>query len=174
MLNVANIGCTYGETVLGRTSDKFVWEGVAKAAKYYTGAGFTVHAIVGQRLLNRCGPGGVSAELRNSLVIIPSRDEMHDNDDLSTLQEAQKLQCQFVDNDNYRDWPARLSDRPALRQWFQDWRDALHVAYYFDRFGGFTPLKDYDLPGCCSHRVQKSMKSSEHVVAGDFGLCSKK
>eukprot|EP00449_Zooxanthella_nutricula_P065425 CAMPEP_0198567170 /NCGR_PEP_ID=MMETSP1462-20131121/104352_1 /TAXON_ID=1333877 /ORGANISM="Brandtodinium nutriculum, Strain RCC3387" /LENGTH=63 /DNA_ID=CAMNT_0044298217 /DNA_START=57 /DNA_END=244 /DNA_ORIENTATION=+ len=62
----------------------------------------TVHAVVSEGLLNRHGTKGLSDGLQHSLVVVPCRDEMRDNDDLSTLLEAEKWRCQFVDNDNYR------------------------------------------------------------------------
>lgn len=185
VLNCANIGCSYGEHVLGRTTEKFVWEGVLAAYNFYVRAGMVVHAIVGERLLNRTAGDLKGEGLRSSLVVIPSRDEMRDNDDLSTLQEAEKYHCQFVDNDNYRDWFVRLKDRPRLRQWFERYKGALHVAYYFDRFNKFTPLKEPSVrldggvlaledrgvtrqgPGKCFERVRERSRSPRrcHTVS---------
>lgn len=65
---------------------------------------------------------------------------MRDNDDFSTILEAYKYKCQFVDNDNYRDWGVRIKD-PEVAKWYGQNKTHLHVAYYFDRFGNFTPLK---------------------------------
>eukprot|EP00933_Yihiella_yeosuensis_P080529 TRINITY_DN93976_c0_g1_i1.p1 TRINITY_DN93976_c0_g1~~TRINITY_DN93976_c0_g1_i1.p1 ORF type:complete len:443 (+),score=82.42 TRINITY_DN93976_c0_g1_i1:59-1387(+) len=150
VLNVSNIGCRYGDFVEKADnrsydrSNKFNWKGVQSAYDFYASRGFTVHAVIGERCLNRAGgpKSASSAELEKSLVIIPARDEMRDNDDFSTLQEAMKFDCQFVDNDNYRDWNVhRLKDWPKLQSWVSQNSDK-HVAYYFDRMGAFTPMKD--------------------------------
>ncbi|CAE7625927.1 unnamed protein product [Symbiodinium sp. CCMP2592] len=150
VLNCANIGCTYGENVLKRTKpgqNKFDWKGVEDAYQYYEGAGFTVHAIIGQRLLSQVGGRDkISQKLESALVVIPSRDGLPDIDDYSTILEAYKWKCSYVDNDNYRNWGARMKGRPEVARWYGENKRQLHVSYYFDRFGKFTPL-DGAAPG---------------------------
>ena len=58
VLNCANIGC-YGRASAG---SKFSWEGVERAFKFYDDEGYTVHAIIGQRLLHRAGTKALSAK----------------------------------------------------------------------------------------------------------------
>lgn len=141
VLNCANIGCDFGENVEQRgAGSKFSWEGVERACSFYDKEGFVVHAIIGQRLLHKAGREQVSAKLNDALVVIPSRDEMRDNDDFSTILEAYKYKCQFVDNDNYRDWGLRIKNR-EVAAWYGANKHELHIAFYFDRFGHFTPLK---------------------------------
>ncbi|CAE7391151.1 unnamed protein product [Symbiodinium sp. CCMP2456] len=150
VLNCANIGCTYGENVLKRTKpgqNKFDWKGVEDAYQYYEGAGFTVHAIIGQRLLSQVGGRDkISRKLESALVVIPSRDGLPDIDDYSTILEAYKWKCSYVDNDNYREWGARMKGRPEVARWYGENKRQLHIPYYFDRFGHFTPL-DGAAPG---------------------------
>ena len=80
VLNCANIGCAFGENFLklrekkGRSErtegsvegfgfcGKFSWEGVERALKFYDAEGFTVHAIIGQRLLHKAGSGQISSK----------------------------------------------------------------------------------------------------------------
>lgn len=150
VLNCANIGCTYGENVLKRTKpgqNKFDWKGVEDAYQHYEGAGFTVHAIIGQRLLSQVGGRDkISRKLESALVVIPSRDGLPDIDDYSTILEAYKWKCSYVDNDNYREWGARMKGRPEVARWYGENKRQLHIPYYFDRFGHFTPL-DGAAPG---------------------------
>ncbi|CAE7909992.1 unnamed protein product, partial [Symbiodinium necroappetens] len=150
VLNCANIGCTYGENILKRTKpgqSKFDWKGVEDACQYYEGAGFTVHAIIGQRLLSQVGGRDkISRKLESALVVIPSRDGLPDIDDYSTILEAYKWKCSYVDNDNYREWGARMKGRPEVARWYGENKRQLHIPYYFDRFGHFTPL-DGAAPG---------------------------
>eukprot|EP00434_Breviolum_minutum_P033610 symbB.v1.2.029741.t2/scaffold3290.1/size59655/4 len=142
VLNCANIGCAFGgnQEQHGKNSGKFDWSGVEHAFNFYNQKGYIIHAIIGQRLLHKAGRDRISAKLKEALVVIPSRDDMRDNDDFSTILEAYKYKCPFVDNDNYRDWGMRIKD-PEVAKWYGQNKTHLHVAYYFDRFGNFTPLK---------------------------------
>ncbi|CAE7440942.1 unnamed protein product [Symbiodinium natans] len=157
VLNCANIGCTYGENVLKRTKgqNKFDWRGVEDAYNYYEGAGFMVHAIIGQRLLSIVGRDKISQKLESALVVIPSRDGLGDIDDYSTILEAWKWKCPYVDNDNYRGWGERMKGRPEVAKWYGETKRQLHVSYYFDRLGKFTPLHGA-APAAHPHRAPAS------------------
>lgn len=55
VLNCANIGCDYGENHEKRQENKFSWGGVERAFNFYDSQGYIVHAIIGQRLLQKAG-----------------------------------------------------------------------------------------------------------------------
>ncbi|CAJ1424164.1 unnamed protein product [Effrenium voratum] len=139
VLNCANIGCTYGQEVERRQrGNRFSWAGVEDACRFYLERGYVVHAVANQRLLQRAGRD-VSQRLSAALVVVPSRDEMPDLDDLATIIEAYKWRCPFVDNDNYRNWSPRISTEEVAK-WYRENKAKLHISYYFSG-ASFTPFQ---------------------------------
>ena len=72
---------------------------------------------------------------RVTIVTTPGIEGEPSLDDLYTLLCAKENDCQFVDNDNYRDWRTRVTKDedpyydPNLAKWLQENRARLHVNY---------------------------------------------
>lgn len=147
VLNCANIGHTFAEAVLRRKGE-FAWEGVRRAIEYYESAGFQVHAVCKATILHRNPIPEEDQGLQRNVIKIPPVDVVGKGvDDLYTLRIAQENDCQFVDNDNYRDWktPPKSSRQPGasyeLREWLRANEHRLKVSYIFQADGRFVPQR---------------------------------
>lgn len=139
VLNCASIGNNYvGKPRPKKRSEEdttLFWKGVKEAFYFYHWKGVKVHLVVRMgdlKDLVRCRCDGVfDKDVRGSFVIVPVSDAMKDNDDLVTLHEANKWNCEFVDNDNYKGWSNRLWPWPSLAHWFAKLTEH-HVKFHFN------------------------------------------
>jgi len=145
VLNCSNIGFTYATAVRergGQPADRFDWEGVRQAVQYYMGEGVFPIAVCKNRTAV-CSP--VPEDLAQYVTLCPVVDDVHDADDLFTIRMAMRYACQYVDNDNYRDWKHQADKHSSdddLRAWLTAGDGArLKVSYLFDRFLKYVPLK---------------------------------
>eukprot|EP00927_Polykrikos_kofoidii_P056026 TRINITY_DN50204_c0_g1_i1.p1 TRINITY_DN50204_c0_g1~~TRINITY_DN50204_c0_g1_i1.p1 ORF type:complete len:656 (-),score=47.10 TRINITY_DN50204_c0_g1_i1:144-2111(-) len=146
VLNCANIGHTYAETVLHRRG-KFSWQGVHTAMEYYRSRGFYVHAVCKRETHHRNPIPDKFWCLQRCVIDTPVVDVVGQSvDDLFTLRIARKENCFFVDNDNYRDWKktndfqrARAAD--DISEWLRDNESRLKICYIFQADGQFVPHK---------------------------------
>ena len=136
VLNAANIGHYSREP--GAVASAFDWARVEAAVAYYLGRGVRPMVVVRTKKLRAVSPD-VPAAVRPHLVPVPDRRE-HDNDDLFTMRIAHERNCQYVDNDRYRDWVRAKLPAP-LAAWQKATCDALHVAFVLDVDGAFVPDK---------------------------------
>lgn len=120
--------------------NKFDWEGVRRAFEYYDLRGVNVQGVC-KNATARLSP--VPADLKSRVIVTPIVDSTKDVDDLATIRLAMAYKCQFVDNDNYRDWKWDSSKRgaePDIRQWLaQGEGRKLKVTYVFDSQLQFIP-----------------------------------
>eukprot|EP00927_Polykrikos_kofoidii_P009983 TRINITY_DN14206_c0_g1_i1.p1 TRINITY_DN14206_c0_g1~~TRINITY_DN14206_c0_g1_i1.p1 ORF type:complete len:519 (+),score=83.50 TRINITY_DN14206_c0_g1_i1:205-1761(+) len=149
ILNCANLGCAYVNTLrdLGRFSreiepfNNFSWDGVRRAVDYYQDRGLLVQGVCKNRTA-RLAP--VPDDLRGFVIVCPVVDDIRDVDDLFTIRLAMQHGCQFIDNDNYRDWKFETQKHGSeedVRHWLVHGEGVrLKVSYVFDCFGQFVPL----------------------------------
>jgi hypothetical protein len=67
----------------------------------------------------------VPLSLTDLITVMPSVDGQRDVDDLFCLRIAQERGCQYVDNDNYRDWRERLDE--AMCVWMDTTKDEVRI-----------------------------------------------
>merc|ERR1712048_244634 len=147
VLNCANIGCMYAECLRhgsGSTSQrvgcKFSWEGIRQAFRFYDESGMLSQGVCKNRTAVL---SPVPADLKARVIVCPVVDDHGDADDLFTIRLAMHYGCQFVDNDNYRDWkhqPDKWGTDEDVRSWLQGEGARLKVPFVFDRTGRFIPL----------------------------------
>lgn len=144
VLNCANIGFSYAESARKfgwEVSGQFEWEGVRRVFRYYKGFGITPQGVCKNRT---AALHGVPDDLKPHIIVCPVIHTVKDLDDLATIKLAMKYGCQFVDNDNYRDWKKGEGKRveEEVRCWLQQGEGTkLKVAYIFDRTGSFVPCQ---------------------------------
>lgn len=140
VLNCANIGFHYAAAT-EREEGHFSWEGVRRAIKFYDDAGLKPQGVCKNRTALMCP---VPDDLAARVSVCPVVDDLPDVDDLFTIRMAQRFDCQYVDNDNYRDWKMDREKRGTdneLREWLVNGKGArLKVTYVFDGTGNFIPL----------------------------------
>mmetsp|Transcript_7559 Transcript_7559/g.13979 ORF Transcript_7559/g.13979 Transcript_7559/m.13979 type:complete len:570 (+) Transcript_7559:56-1765(+) len=149
VLNCANIGFQYNYLCSGSAatqgSCRFNWEGVRQAILFYERCGVVPQGICQHRTALY---SPVPQDLQERVTVCPHVDDQNDADDLFTIRVAMRYSCQFVDNDNYRDWkhdPQRTDH--DVREWLLYGDGArLKVTYVFDRFGRFIPSAHPPLP----------------------------
>jgi len=147
ILNCANLGHTYThERGLGQ---RFDWEGVRKAIRFYDDLGVASQGVCKRRTAMK---SPVPADLKSRVVVCPTVDDDGDADDLYTIRMAMHYGCHFVDNDNYRDWK-RNRDKSCedVQEWLSRGDGAkLKVTYIFDYFGRFIPSMSPPAANCRS------------------------
>jgi hypothetical protein len=121
VLNIANIGhyCC---------GPKFDWDNVRAVYEYYDSRGVVAFGVLKQGTAHR---NPVPPELCARITISPNRDGQRDLDDLFCLRTAQEKGCQYVDNDNYRDWQEKADQ--DLRSWMDHTKSNLHVSFVIHR-----------------------------------------
>lgn len=143
VVNFANVGCTYGETVLKRKQSGvplFNYEGVRSCLKYLTEKlGYRVVGVVYEnfRAIDVNGhevwqvPADVVA-MCEAVELAPrvSGEHQRSADDEVTIKEAYERNCRILDNDNYKDWKERMLD-VNVRQWLIHCQDILQMRFYF-------------------------------------------
>jgi len=142
VLNCANIGFQYSYLRSGNAASqgpcRFDWEGVRQAIRFYKRCGVVPQGICQHRIALY---SPVPQDLQECVTVCPHVDDQSDADDLFTIRVAMRYSCQFVDNDNYRDWkhdPKRTDH--DVREWLLHGDGAhLKVTYVFDTFGRFIP-----------------------------------
>jgi hypothetical protein len=100
VLNVSNIGFTFGEQVSGMRRH-FDWTGVRRAIEFYEALGyFPVCLCKAATAVHNPVP----ADLAQQVTVCPVDDRFPGNDDLFAMRAAILWKCSLVDNDNFRDW----------------------------------------------------------------------
>lgn len=150
VINCANVGCLYAESRRqllqgsyqspNSSEQNFDWEGVRRAFQFYESHGLRPQGVCKNRT---AVVAPVPPDLDSRVIVCPVVDNQKDADDLFTIRLAMRYSCQFVDNDNYRDWKheeGKWGTDDHIREWLLHGDGvALKVSYVFDRTGRFIP-----------------------------------
>lgn len=153
VVNFANVGATYGKTVLKKNWNKgdslFHWEGVRRCIQFL--AKDQKLKVIGVCYENFKGPdvgvwaGAIPADIEQmcEMIWVPRSigDNFKSSDDEATIICAYRRNCRFIDNDNYRDWKMNLRNE-KIRTWLNMSQERMHVRFLFDSgLGGFELLQ---------------------------------
>eukprot|EP00415_Alexandrium_ostenfeldii_P003723 UN3723 len=139
VINCANVGFDSNHQRGGGVGgqQRFDWEAVRQAFRFYDDLHVTAQGVCKKRTADLTP---VPADLKSRVVICPPVDDEGDIDDLYTIRVAMCYGCQFVDNDNYRDWKRDIDKgSQEVRAWLQGDGAKLKVTFIFDANGRFVP-----------------------------------
>jgi hypothetical protein len=141
VLNCANIGHEYARAIGGGKG--FDWEGVHRVMEYYKARGVQVHAVCSAFTKKRNPIPDRLRHLHQHVIQTPTIDVVgKDVDDLFTLRLAQEHDCEWIDNDNYRNWE---TERAGVSSTFPEWLKAnkarLKIGFIFTKAGQFVPTR---------------------------------
>lgn len=149
VVNFANVGATYGEKVLRRTTRLFDYEGVRRCVRHLVGKGFQVVGVIYENF-RACDDQGREVcsvpddikQMCESIELTPRITGVHQRsaDDEMTIKCAYRRNCRFLDNDNYSDWRRAMQDT-RVRSWLEQCQGFLQMRYFFDTgLGTFDTL----------------------------------
>eukprot|EP00929_Paragymnodinium_shiwhaense_P051283 TRINITY_DN25816_c0_g1_i1.p1 TRINITY_DN25816_c0_g1~~TRINITY_DN25816_c0_g1_i1.p1 ORF type:complete len:546 (+),score=156.34 TRINITY_DN25816_c0_g1_i1:151-1788(+) len=156
VVNFANVGASYGKTCLNRDSwGLFDWEGVRRAVRYLTSQRkMKVIGVINQDYratdCNSREQRPMPRDIRQMCACIEEvprvdGDNHKSIDDEVTILCAYRLNCHWVDNDNYKDWKQQMRD-DMVREWLNTCQDFLRLPYFFSALTGTFDVLQGNIP----------------------------
>lgn len=158
VVNFANIGHSYGRTVLRLGESKgmqmFDWEGVRRCVRFLKAEQrMKVTGVIPANFEgfdNRVTWAALPKDIEQMCETVEETPRVtgrnHSSaDDEMTIKCAYRRACCFLDNDNYQEWMVQLRDDKA-RTWLQEHRELVHLRYYFDAGLGTFDLLSGNYP----------------------------
>eukprot|EP00419_Tripos_fusus_P035250 CAMPEP_0172779728 /NCGR_PEP_ID=MMETSP1074-20121228/202569_1 /TAXON_ID=2916 /ORGANISM="Ceratium fusus, Strain PA161109" /LENGTH=484 /DNA_ID=CAMNT_0013616693 /DNA_START=27 /DNA_END=1477 /DNA_ORIENTATION=+ len=158
VVNFANVGSTYGERVLKRDKKRqhlMDYEGVRRCLKHLTEKrGLKVVGVVYEnfKAVNERGeecwspPSDIDAMCESVELAPRVTGKQHKSvDDEMTIKCAYNRNCRFLDNDNYREWLAKMPNE-VIRKWLESCQEFLQMRFYFDTGLGTFDTLDGNVP----------------------------
>eukprot|EP00927_Polykrikos_kofoidii_P068359 TRINITY_DN63737_c0_g1_i1.p1 TRINITY_DN63737_c0_g1~~TRINITY_DN63737_c0_g1_i1.p1 ORF type:complete len:654 (+),score=177.71 TRINITY_DN63737_c0_g1_i1:105-1964(+) len=158
IVNMANVGASYGKKVLNRPSEKgnlFDWEGVRRCVRHLRNEkGYKCIGVLNENFTasdcNSSRKKLMPDDIRRmceSVEEVPRVTGKHHGsvDDEMTIKCAYRRNCRFLDNDNYRDWLQQLRDE-KIRNWLNYCQDFLQMRYFFDSGVGTFDVLEGNIP----------------------------
>lgn len=158
VVNFANIGHSYGRTVLRLGESKgmqmFDWEGVRRCVRFLKAEQrMKVTGVIPANFKgfdNRVTWAALPKDIEQMCETVEETPRVtgrnHSSaDDEMTIKCAYRRACCFLDNDNYQEWMVQLRDDKA-RTWLQEHRELVHLRYYFDAGLGTFDLLSGNYP----------------------------
>jgi len=151
VVNMANVGASYGKKVLHKQKSFFDWEGVRRCVRFLKcerklkviGVLHENYRATDNNQMPQVSMPPDIVKMCHSVEETPRlTGTCHSSaDDEMTIKCAYRRNCRFLDNDNYRDWTQQMRD-VKIRTWLSKCQDLLQMRYYFDSgLGSFDVLE---------------------------------